>query len=114
MAAALGHLDGASAYYPTRMEEHLHLGSRVAIPIQFHIGEKDHRTPPSLVASLNGVLPQTPEVEVHVYQGADHGFGRFGHPPFHPAAAALAEQRTIALATKVQEILAGRASQAAS
>lgn len=113
VAAALGYLDGASAYYPTRMEEHLYLGHRVGIPSQFHIGEKDHRTPPSLVASLQGVLPPIPGIEVHVYPGADHGFGRFGYPPFHAGAAALAEQRTIALATKVQEDRDRRASQPA-
>ena len=87
-------LDAAVAYYPTRMETHLDAVERLAIPSLIHLGEKDWRTPPELVRSLEQRLPAGLDHELHVYADADHGFGRFGHPPFHAPSAALAESRT--------------------
>ncbi|WP_028600853.1 dienelactone hydrolase family protein [Ottowia thiooxydans] len=85
-------LDSAVAYYPTRMEHHLEAVARIAAPSLIHIGEKDYRTPPDMVTSLSSVLPATSEL--YVYPDADHGFGRFGHPPFHAPSAELALTRT--------------------
>lgn len=97
LAAAEGALDGAVAYYPTRMGDHAGAGAAIDVPLQIHIGELDHRTPPDLVAAMRAELAGKPTAQVHVYAQADHGFGRFGHPPWHPPSAALADQRTHAL-----------------
>ncbi|WP_059414318.1 dienelactone hydrolase family protein [Cupriavidus basilensis] len=97
LGAAQGVLDAAVAYYPTRMGDHGGAGKTIDVPTLVHIGHLDFRTPPELVDGLRKDLAGKPHAEVHVYAEADHGFGRFGHPPFHPASAALAEQRTHAL-----------------
>lgn len=94
LGAADGSLDAAVAYYPTRMENHLQHGPDIDVPLLVHIGELDHRTPPGLVQALASALAGKPRARVDVYDGADHGFGRFGHPPFHAVSAHLAEQRT--------------------
>lgn len=94
LGAADGSLDAAVAYYPTRMENHLQHGPAIDVPLLVHIGELDHRTPPGLVQALSSAVAGKPRARIEVYDGADHGFGRFGHPPFHAASADLAEKRT--------------------
>lgn len=102
LAAAAGVLDAAVAYYPTRMENHLQHGPAINVPLLVHIGERDHRTPPGLVQALGAALAGKAAAHIHVYEAADHGFGRFGHPPFHAPSAHLAEQRTWDLLAAVE------------
>lgn len=94
LGAADGSLDAAVVYYPTRMENHLQHGPAINVPLLAHIAELDPRTPPGLVQALGSALAGKTQARVEVYDGADHGFGRFGHPPFHAESAHLAEQRT--------------------
>ncbi|MBD1589836.1 dienelactone hydrolase family protein [Pseudomonas typographi] len=98
LLAASGTVDGASGYYPTRMENHLQHGTAVKAPTQLHFGELDYRTPGELIDLVRQATVESQKVEIIVHAGADHGFGRFGHPPYHAAAAALAQTRTLALA----------------
>lgn len=93
----LARLDAAIAYYPTFMERHLDALSNIHIPTLVHIGEHDHRTPPELVQQLKTGLRGNARARVDVHPGADHGFGRFGHPPFHQEAAKRAETSTLDL-----------------
>ena len=102
LGAADGSLDAAVAYYPTRMENHLGHGPAIDAPLLVHIGELDHRTPPGLVQALASAVSKNTQAHIEVYEGADHGFGRFGHPPFHAPAAQLAEQRTWALLSQLR------------
>lgn len=97
LAAAAGAVDGASGWYATNMARHLAQGERIRVPVQLHFGELDWRTPPELIQSVRAAVAGRPEVELTVHAGADHGFGRFGHPPFHAGAAAAAQVRTLAL-----------------
>lgn len=102
LAAARGgsgpaRLDAAIAYYPTHMEQHLGALPSIPVPALIHLGEQDWRTPPELARSLQAALPGSAGHAVHVYPGADHGFGRFGHPPHHEPSAALAQQRSFEL-----------------
>ncbi|THU05450.1 hypothetical protein E9531_02625 [Lampropedia puyangensis] len=90
-------LDAAIAYYPTFMERHLAKLPAIALPTIVNIGELDHRTPPELVAQLREGLAGNAQAQVDVYLGANHGFGRFGHPPFHAESAVTAHQRLVAL-----------------
>ena len=63
----------------------------------FHFGGRDPHIPPQTVAAHR--LKQ-PQADVFVYEGADHAFNRDPDPPFDPAAAALAWQRTLAFFTE--------------
>jgi len=103
LAAAAGALDAAVAYYPTRMENHLAAVAHIAVPLLIHIGAHDHRTPPALVADLRAALAGRPLARIDVYPDADHGFGRHGHPPHHPASAVLAEQQTLRVLDALSE-----------
>ena len=53
------------------------------------------RVPPELYAKIRGSLDGKSHTHTYWYEGADHGFNRDGHPPYHPAAAALAGERTL-------------------
>lgn len=101
LAAAAGFVDGASAYYPTHMANHLQQGPGVQVPTQLHFGELDYRTPAELIASVQDAVQSSGQVEVITHLQADHGFSRFGYPPFHAGAAAAAQQQTLALADQL-------------
>ncbi|MEO5963246.1 MAG: dienelactone hydrolase family protein [Thermomonas sp.] len=66
-------------------------------PLMFHFGGRDPHIRPDAVAEHR--LKQ-PQADVFVYDGADHAFNRDPDPPFDPAAAALAWQRTLAFFTE--------------
>jgi carboxymethylenebutenolidase len=68
-------------------------------PIQIHHGEADANVPVSQAYILHRALQSAGKpVELHTYPGADHlfDFALAGNPTHHPAAAALAWQRTLA------------------
>lgn len=102
LAAGAGHVDGAAAYYPTGMRNHLALGATIAVPVLIHFGELDTlHTPPDVIEAVHAATAANPWIECHTYLGAGHGFNRFGHPPHHAPSAALAEQRTLALLERI-------------
>ncbi|MDB5411970.1 MAG: dienelactone hydrolase family protein [Rubritepida sp.] len=61
-------------------------------PVQLHFGEKDGSIP---MLDVEAIRAARPEVEVHVYAGAGHGFGCEERGSYVPADAALAQQRTL-------------------
>jgi carboxymethylenebutenolidase len=63
------------------------------IPVMYHFGARDMFIP---AATIDGIRKADPAGVFHVYEGADHGFGCDDRESYHPAAAALAEQRTLA------------------
>lgn len=62
-------------------------------PVQLHFGEKDAGIP---LSDVDLIRAAHPEVEIHVYPGAQHGFGCDERGSFSPGDAALAQQRTLA------------------
>lgn len=69
------------------------LGERPGVPILMHFGAEDASIPLDNVERIRQAYPDIP---VHVYEGAGHGFNCDHRPSFHPQAAALARQRTLA------------------
>ena len=63
------------------------------VPVLYHFGGKDAYIPP---ATIDRIRKADPAGVFHVYDGADHGFGCDDRDSHHPAATALAEQRTLA------------------
>jgi carboxymethylenebutenolidase len=61
-------------------------------PVQLHFGTTDAAIPMADVAAIGAAQPG---VEIHVYEGAGHGFGCEERPSYSPADAALAERRTL-------------------
>jgi carboxymethylenebutenolidase len=62
-------------------------------PVQMHFGEKDASIPMSDVEAIRAAQP---DAEIHVYIGAQHGFGCDERGSFSAPDAATAQQRTLA------------------
>jgi len=81
----------ASSYYgggtPT-LKDHTPV-----VPMVMHYGELDHALPLEDVRALAAAWPQ---VTVHVYDGAQHGFNCDQRASWDAVSAALAEERTLA------------------
>jgi len=61
-------------------------------PLLLHFGEVDYMIP---LADVEEISRRYPQVEVHVYPGADHGFNCDARDSYHAEAATLALQRTL-------------------
>jgi carboxymethylenebutenolidase len=70
---------------------------RPKVPVMYHFGASDMFIPP---ATIDGVRKADPAGVFHLYEGADHGFGCDDRESYHPVAAALAEERTLAFLGK--------------
>src|SRR5215510_4471227 len=70
--------------------------SRLKSPVQVHCGTADRNVPVADIRELETMLrAQATPVEVHLYEGADHGFLAYTRPYYKPDAAKLAWERTI-------------------
>ncbi len=69
------------------------LGETPAVPLMLHFGTTDASIPLSDVEQIGGAHP---EVAIHLYEGADHGFNCDMRAQFNAEAAALALERTLA------------------
>lgn len=70
--------------------------SRLVSPTQIHIGTADRHVSVDSVRQIERVLEQQgAEVEVHLYEGADHGFLAYTRPYYKPEAARLSWERTV-------------------
>jgi carboxymethylenebutenolidase len=63
------------------------------VPTQMHFGTLDSHIPMSDVALIRA---KRPECDIHVYEGADHGFSCDERASYNKAAADLAWQRSLA------------------
>ena len=67
------------------------------VPTQLHFGEKDHGIP---LSDVEIIRAKRPEVEVFVYDGAQHGFGCDERASYDKPSADLARQRSLAFFAK--------------
>ena len=69
------------------------LGEAPAIPLMLHFGTEDASVP---LSDAEQIGKAHPEVTIHLYQGAGHGFNCELRAQYHAEAAALALERTLA------------------
>ena len=62
-------------------------------PVMLHFGAQDTHIGPEQIEAVRSAHP---EVEIFVYEGAEHGFCCDARSAFHPEVATLAKQRTLA------------------
>jgi carboxymethylenebutenolidase len=62
------------------------------VPTMLHFGELDHAIP---LDHVQAVAAAHPDVPVHVYDGAQHGFSCDARGSYHPLSAAIALGRTL-------------------
>ena len=86
-----GRIAAAVGYYGGQVHDFIHRPP--AVPTMLHFGGDDPLIP---LSHVEAVAARHPEVSVHLYDGADHGFNCDARASFHPAAAALAQRRTLA------------------
>lgn len=89
-------VDAVVAYHPGPVtQEEI---ARLSVPVQIHCGTADGNVSVAQVRALEAMLTaQHTRVELHLYEGADHGFLAYTRPPrYDPVAGALSWQRTIA------------------
>ena len=102
LAAARLPVDGALAYYGTRIHHYLEEAGKVRCPTLLHFGELDHAVPPEALAKIRAALEGNPKVQIHTYPGAKHAFAN----PMRPAnydekSAQLANERSFAFLRKL-------------
>ena len=69
--------------------------ARLKAPVQVHCGTADRHVPVADIRELEKILKaQSTPVEIHLYEGADHGFLAYTRPFYKPDAAQLAWTRT--------------------
>lgn len=61
-------------------------------PTMLHFGELDHAIP---LDDVQAIAAAHPDVPVHVYEGAEHGFNCDARGSYHPMSAAIAQGRTL-------------------
>ena len=96
LAARTG-IDAAVGYYAVDLDQHLAEIAATTRPLLLHFGALDGRVPLDLVDRVRAAARDRPNIAIHVYDGAGHGFSRKDIPPHHPDAARLAHQRTLDL-----------------
>jgi carboxymethylenebutenolidase len=87
--------DCAVGYYGVAIEQSLDEAKNLASPLLLHIAEKDKFCPPEAQAQIHEALDSNPLVTIHDYPGLDHAFGRPGGEHYAPAAAELANLRSL-------------------
>lgn len=80
----------AVGYYGGQV--HALVDRRPQVPTMLHFGARDHAIPLEHVEEIAAVHP---EVAVHVYDGAEHGFNCDARGSHHPLSAAIALGRTL-------------------
>ncbi|CAM5788770.1 dienelactone hydrolase family protein [Castellaniella caeni] len=91
MACLSDTFTAAVCWHGGGIAKHCHDTAR--IPVQMHFGGSDGSIPLSDVEQIRAAQPK---VDIHVYPGAGHSFGRDATPTYHPESAALAWDRTLA------------------
>ena len=93
--AATGAVDAAVCYYGGGIQNHLELASSIHVPMLFHYAELDTHIPETAVAAVQAAFSGHSNAQVHVYEGAEHGFNCWGRPMYQQKTAALARGRTL-------------------
>jgi carboxymethylenebutenolidase len=87
--------DAAVGYYAGRIGSFA--GETPKVPVQLHFGKLDTHIP---AEQVNKVRDAHPEVEIHWYEDAGHGFSCDMRASYNPEASALARTRALAFLKK--------------
>ena len=88
-------VDAGVAYYAVQLQDFLGEADNLKRPLMMHFASLDAHVPMDVYEQVKSRLQPIPDVQVFLYEGADHGFNRHGYPPFHEEAAKLARQRSL-------------------
>jgi carboxymethylenebutenolidase len=85
----------AVGYYGVGIEQNLAEAQTISSPLLLHIAKEDKFCPPEAQARIHSSLDSNPLVTIYDYPGLNHAFGRTGGEHYDPAAAELANLRSL-------------------
>jgi carboxymethylenebutenolidase len=88
LSAAIGYYGGAIVRFAD---------DKPTVPTQLHFGEKDSGIP---LSDVDIIRAKRPDVEIHVYPGAQHGFSCDERPSYDKASTDIAWPRSLAFFAK--------------
>nr|WP_297459097.1 dienelactone hydrolase family protein [uncultured Halomonas sp.] len=88
-------VDAAVCFYPGGIANHLDKADRVNVPVQFHFAGQDQHITDAHIEQTRQAFTGRDDVEVHVYDEADHGFNCWARGAYDRHAAALSHGRTL-------------------
>jgi len=94
LAAATAGVDAAVAYYGGGIHDQLDKAAGIECPVLFHYAERDDHISMAAVDKVRDAM-QGKRAEVHVYEGAMHGFNCWARASYHAPSAALAHGRSL-------------------
>lgn len=95
LAALRSGVDRAASFYPGGIAKHLDKANELAVPVQFHIGGNDTHIPAEQVAQTREAFAHRNDVEIYIYEGAEHGFNCWARGSYQRHAAALSHGRVL-------------------
>lgn len=97
---------GASAvvsFYGVAIDRSMDRLTNLVMPAMLHFGSKDTHIPKEQVDRIGEAIRDKPQIQMHVYDGAQHGFFNRGRTEvYDPVAADTAFQRTLTFLRSVQ------------
>jgi carboxymethylenebutenolidase len=93
--AANGLVDTAVAYYGGGIQNSLDRADEIKVPVLMHFGNADSHIPLDAVKSIAERFEGNSAVEIHVYDGAEHGFNCNHRESYQQRAAAEAHGHTL-------------------
>ena len=93
--AADGLVDTAVAYYGGGIQNGLDRADEIKVPVLMHFGSADSHIPNEAVKAIAERFEGVESVEIHVYQGAEHGFNCNHRDSYNQHAAAEAHGHTL-------------------
>ena len=89
-------IDAGVSYYGVEIDQYLGEADDLKCPLLMHFASEDPHVPMETVDAIRARMGAWDNVDIHVYDGAEHGFNRFGYPPYNETSAAAARERTLA------------------
>jgi len=93
--AANGLVDAAVCYYGGGIQNALDRAAEIKVPVLMHFGSADSHISQDAVKSIAEAFDDNEQVEIHVYEGAEHGFNCNHRDSYHQRAAAQAHGHTL-------------------
>ncbi len=96
LAAARLDLDVAVGYYGVGIERHLDEAAAITCPLLLHVAGQDSYTPVDVVTRIDAAFLARPNLRLHLYPDANHGFAADERDSYHRSATSIAYSRTLA------------------
>lgn len=97
LTAARQPVQAAAGFYGVKIEQYLGEAGNIRCPMILHFGGQDDHVTPQAVGQIKAAFAGRPEVAIHVYPDAGHGFYLAGKPSYQRPPSWLAHSPTIGL-----------------